>query len=379
MILLIGHAHDSHTLAVEYHLRNQGVEVVRIANPDLPTSGNLSFKIGNGQSANYTAAIKDINSHYKTHDLSNVKTVWYRRPLRVVLPDDMHLEDQPVAEQEFKDFVSSIWGTLGQSATWINPWHSHVPTENKGRQLVAAQKVGFSIPDTLMSTSPTEIRNFAKQHAKTGIIFKCFNSTSWGLPDGAKAVTPTTPITLDDLSDDYSLINCPGIYQTRQEKSYELRITMLGHYPVAAKIDALGTKKGQDDWRMSNNSDRHISPYELPNGLAERCAAVMDELDLAFGCIDMIVTPDGDYVFLEINQMGQFLWIETACPEIPMLDLFTQYLMRPERDFKPEKRAPLIHLADQYASPDYWSWCDIQKNSRPSPFETNSPKKKAVA
>jgi glutathione synthase/RimK-type ligase-like ATP-grasp enzyme len=32
----------------------------------------------------------------------------------------------------------------------------------------------------------------------------------------------------------------------------------------------------------------------------------MDRLGLVFGSIDMILTPQGDYVFLEINPNGQF-------------------------------------------------------------------------
>jgi glutathione synthase/RimK-type ligase-like ATP-grasp enzyme len=35
-------------------------------------------------------------------------------------------------------------------------------------------------------------------------------------------------------------------------------------------------------------------------------------MGLNFGCIDLIVRPTGDYVFLECNPNGQWLWIELA-------------------------------------------------------------------
>jgi hypothetical protein len=35
-------------------------------------------------------------------------------------------------------------------------------------------------------------------------------------------------------------------------------------------------------------------------------------LGLAFGCIDLIVTPEGEHIFLEVNEMGQFLWVRTS-------------------------------------------------------------------
>jgi glutathione synthase/RimK-type ligase-like ATP-grasp enzyme len=37
---------------------------------------------------------------------------------------------------------------------------------------------------------------------------------------------------------------------------------------------------------------------------------LMKRLHLVFGCIDMIRTHDGQYVFLEINPSGQWGWIE---------------------------------------------------------------------
>jgi len=37
---------------------------------------------------------------------------------------------------------------------------------------------------------------------------------------------------------------------------------------------------------------------------------VVEALGLCFGAIDLIVTPDDDHVFLEVNPNGQWLWIE---------------------------------------------------------------------
>ena len=50
-------------------------------------------------------------------------------------------------------------------------------------------------------------------------------------------------------------------------------------------------------------------PHELPANVAEKLYALMDALGLVFGSVDMIVTPEGKYVFLEINPNGQFDWV----------------------------------------------------------------------
>jgi glutathione synthase/RimK-type ligase-like ATP-grasp enzyme len=36
----------------------------------------------------------------------------------------------------------------------------------------------------------------------------------------------------------------------------------------------------------------------------------MKSLQLSFGAIDLIQTPSGEYVFLEVNPSGQWLWID---------------------------------------------------------------------
>ena len=38
----------------------------------------------------------------------------------------------------------------------------------------------------------------------------------------------------------------------------------------------------------------------------------MQHLHLEYGAIDMRLTPDGDYVFLEINPNGEYLYVEQA-------------------------------------------------------------------
>lgn len=40
------------------------------------------------------------------------------------------------------------------------------------------------------------------------------------------------------------------------------------------------------------------------------CIDLVNELGLAFGAIDLIKSKSGDYVFLENNPNGQWVWIE---------------------------------------------------------------------
>ena len=57
-------------------------------------------------------------------------------------------------------------------------------------------------------------------------------------------------------------------------------------------------------------------PLQLPESLAMACRSLVRQLGLRFGAIDLVQAADGDYVFLEINPNGQWLWIqdETGLP-----------------------------------------------------------------
>ena len=62
-----------------------------------------------------------------------------------------------------------------------------------------------------------------------------------------------------------------------------------------------------------------VSSHPLPNDIEDKLIKLMDRMNLKFGAIDFRLTPDGEYVFLEINPAGEYLFIsertELAIPE----------------------------------------------------------------
>jgi glutathione synthase/RimK-type ligase-like ATP-grasp enzyme len=98
------------------------------------------------------------------------------------------------------------------------------------------------------------------------------------------------------------------------EKAYELRITVVGKKVFACKIDSqpLDDNKGKIDWRQGYEHGLKHEVYDLPQAISERCVLFLQQFGLHFGCFDFIVTPASDFVFLECNPNGQWLWIEDA-------------------------------------------------------------------
>jgi len=123
----------------------------------------------------------------------------------------------------------------------------------------------------------------------------------------------------------------------------------MGRTLIAARIDSQAHEATREDWRSGQHL-AEISPFELPDPIAEKCRRYMRAAGLRFGCFDFIVTPEGEYVFLEVNQAGQFLWKELRCPELPMLQAFCDFLIAADPDFLWQPRTPEITFADYLSS-----------------------------
>ncbi len=157
-------------------------------------------------------------------------------------------------------------------------------------------------------------------------------------------LTYTSVLTAQDLVADEVLRQTPGIFQELVPKAYELRITVIGRRVLASKVLSQQTEKGKVDWRRSSD-ELQFEPTHLPPEVELRCIALLDELGLVFGCFDFIVTPEHDYVFLEVNEMGQFLFIERCCG-LPLLDAFSEFLLQGRIDFQWNQSAVRVRYTD---------------------------------
>ena len=91
-------------------------------------------------------------------------------------------------------------------------------------------------------------------------------------------------------------------------KAYEARVTVVGRTPIAVAIHS-ASHAGHVDWRSDYDAltyDHIDTPSDVTAGIGR----FMDALGLAFGAFDFVVTPSGDWVMLECNPAGQWLWLE---------------------------------------------------------------------
>jgi glutathione synthase/RimK-type ligase-like ATP-grasp enzyme len=312
---------DPHVNAVSWGLRTLGHEPVIWYWSEFPKSETATLRIGEDGRVGFRLDLQQA-SHAEPFD-----TIWVRRrddpePMARTHPDDIE-----VVISESERFFDNILLRLGHVDTrWINHPYGDYRCRSKASQLLAAQSVGFRIPDTLIGNNVDEVRAFFARHPG-GIIHKAFAPKLWKNEDGSQTSARTSLITAAHLASEFAVRACPGIYQEKIEKQYELRVTVMGDSVFAAAIDS--QRDGPTiDWRCDGGRGRNnLRAIAIAPALAERCRALCRELGLSFGCIDLIVTPADEVIFLEINCAGQFLFNELVDPQLPMLEAFCRYLV----------------------------------------------------
>ena len=323
-VLIICHPVDIHASAMAWALQKCGTDALlwHPAPPWTPAGA-----------ARFDSASVDYRFPAKGGSISpsSVDAIWLRRLPKPVLPAHFRESDKAASRNELLAFHAGILELLPRSILWANPLDGRRSAHYKPRQLAAAMSVGLSIPRTIMTDDATQARDFVASRPEGQVIYKPFHPFHWERPGNEIYHTGTTPVAVADFGDPQALIWSPGIFQEYIPKAYELRVSLFGRTCVAAKMLSQDPVDGPP-----RETTMTVAPYQLPEAVERKLQALMDELGLVMGMVELIVTPGGEYVFLEVNEQGQFLWLEQMCPELPLLDIATRFLASGNPRFKAE-------------------------------------------
>lgn len=304
MILAIGNSSDNEFKAFELIRKAallKGSKVLLFRQDNCLDGETIFFEVIDGV-CNYFVKINEV-----IYNIDDFDSILYLHPH----PSNEIIKYKPYEHanfmvHQFLELRKGIW-TIFRDKKWVNdPWLIQV-AENKPYQLVLASKVGFRIPDTVVTSDPDVVRRFYKDHDGK-IITKIIIPTPI-----LDHVIYTNRVGEEDIQVIDSVRMCPSIFQCEISKSYELRITVVGKKVFAAKVLSQEDEETKVDWRKKpkhNDYSVRFEPYTLPNLLREQILLFMKDIGLRYGCIDMIVTPDDEYVFLEINPSGQWYFVQ---------------------------------------------------------------------
>ncbi|MCK5285726.1 MAG: hypothetical protein KAJ58_00670 [Candidatus Pacebacteria bacterium] len=291
MIFIIGNSRDLVEPVVR-HLHKISNEEVVIFKADLCLENEgVGFSFINKE----IEVFSDIG--ISEYILNNVESVWFWKP---VLPKVLR-EYSPHEESVFmyRQFLA-LWRSLAsllKEARWINDYYKMLEAEHKPFQLKVAQDMGFVIPDTLITSNPVRAKDFWK-YCQEEMIVKTLTTSLHG-----NRIIFTNKVTVEFMNNIDRLVSSPVIFQKLIKKKFELRITVVDNNVFAAVVKS----SSEIDWRRGLGE---ASVFELPRNIKQLCVDYVSMLGLRFGCIDMIITPNNEYCFLEINPNGQWKFIE---------------------------------------------------------------------
>jgi hypothetical protein len=202
------------------------------------------------------------------------------------------------------------------------------------------------------------VRAFVKRHGK--VIYKHFLPRGWSEADGRHYNARVKILDGIDAIADASIAMCPGIYQPYVDKVCDLRVTVIGDRFFAARIH----RRDGDafvDWRPHTSADTLLAEAcELPSAYERKLVRLMRELGLVYGCIDLALDRDGDLHFLEVNQTGQYLFVEEWLPQLPLLRSMCAMLAQGRTDYSLTTSAE-VSFARLRERDAYLEWNRVQR------------------
>jgi hypothetical protein len=303
MILIVTAADDEPANRVEATLRQRGADVLRFDAADFPSKVRI------------TVAFRDATPRYavridgRTVRCDDFSAVWYRKPgACVAAPSISDPEVRKVVEQDAREFLASVWDSFDCRAL-PGPPSVMATAQRKASQMRRAKALGFDVPPTAFTNDPSEFLDLYRE-CSGKLISKITSTLALQPRFGSEFARFTDLVSTRDVARAQAISLCPIIVQGYVPKRLELRVTVVGQQVFAAEIHSQATHRTRVDWRRYDLAATPHRVHELPADIAARCVALVADSGLVFGTIDLILTPHGRYVFLELNSAGEYGWIE---------------------------------------------------------------------
>lgn len=310
MVFIFTNKEDSHPTNVIKHLVGWGVPVFRLNTECLLTDYEFRWWCSDTQPADFY--IRNIRNGLEVYG-HEITAVWDRRPQP---PHDLPIVHHERSinkynREEAHEFLSFLRYYMRDIFS-IGDVVEDRPGGSKMLQLALARELGMRIPNTCFANTRAAFDELAQCHQQLSL--KSLEGSSIFVGGEQEYVFYSQKASVEAVmqqpEDAFRQTVC--FIQNYIEKQYELRVTVCCNDIVACKIDsqAQSNETGKIDWRQGYEHDLKHEIVSLPEHIRSFCKEFLKRMHLNFGCFDFIVTPDNEYVFLECNPNGQWLWIE---------------------------------------------------------------------
>ncbi|PCI92537.1 MAG: hypothetical protein COB15_17485 [Flavobacteriales bacterium] len=238
--------------------------------------------------------------------ISKVHKIWYRRGFLNYLKNKDTSPYRNYISDEYSKLHDGLWA-LWEEKSISSFLNNRV---NKLEMLFKAEKFGIKIPNTIYTDSKKELECFFEDNKK-GIITKAIENAGFYNEKEKQTFGEGTKIVEKSDIENSPEYFCISKFQEKVEKLFEIRTMYYKQHFFSMAIISQQNSKTQVDFRNydEENPNRNI-PYQLPENIELKIIKLMKSLDLVTGSIDLILTTDNEYVFLEVNPFGQYLPVD---------------------------------------------------------------------
>ena len=302
-VLLLTHSRDFYTIdLVSEALACRGVRPIRFNTDLFPSSVKLSARASDERAAQlFTEEGEQLSA-------TDVRAIWARKLWSPRMAGDLDERYRSMCVGESIAALEGFLDALHEDTRWVNDLQRQRAAENKQRQLRLAERAGLRVPRTLVTNDPSAARQFfAETEGQT--VAKLLRPIAISM-DAIESFVYTNHVREEDLAGADALRHSPMVFQELIPKACELRVAYVAGETFAGALAASGTSRGQIDWRRVTPEECRWQKAQLPTDVARGLQALMSDLGLVFGAVDLICTPSGEYVFLEVNPGGEWGMLE---------------------------------------------------------------------
>lgn len=298
-LLILTYEEDPHAKSVCNYLEKREIEYFIVNTDKLIGNYEITF--------HSESLIYSISDKSKKINLDEGWNIWNRRVMDPELPEGFpkDLEDIIFTETErtWEGMLFSHNGTV------INKPQSNFAANNKIDQLRFVQNYGKGIivPETILTNNPEVLQEFYDKYQQ---ICHKLQKAALVQRDNEYLTTYNNLVSDNNMKHSDLIRRNPNLFQRYIDKKYEIRITALKDEVVGIAIHSQDSDQSKIDFRRYDFENVPYKKVELPQNIIHFCRDLLEHYNLSFGEIDMIYTPNEEYVFLELNPNGQWLWLE---------------------------------------------------------------------
>ena len=305
MLLTISNSKDSTADYLLPLLAREGLDTVRVNTDTVTDSFSISYHNG----------IMSLCRDGRAYKASEFTNVWYRRPEKLDLGDS---SDEPQIAYTLLEWTSALEAFFAHIPfeRWVNHPASNANASSKPEQLSTARSLGLNTPATIVTQDPSKALSFVKT-TPGGVVIK---PLSFGYvehaDDGPDALIYTSDLAEQALEHIHEVKACPTLLQEKVSKEVDVRITIIDRALSAVALVSKDDEGTQiTDIRRNNMSGVVYEPIGVPLDICKQLFALMKHYGLRFGAIDMVISTEGKWYFLEVNPNGQWAWLDIVAGE----------------------------------------------------------------